>query len=262
MTFTADQIPGRFVPGTSWLHRADPRLKLLAVPALVTATFAASGTGQLLLLSALTLVAWGTARLPAAGAWKTLRLLRWLLLFTLLLHTLFSPGHTLFGTTWLSADGLFTGLRACWRIVLALLLALLLASTTSPAALAGALARLLEPLERWRVPVGEGAELVVLVFHFIPVFRHEALDLYREQERGRVQAARGLLERARVAGRMLRPLLLRLVDRADDLARQLAAGLRPAELAAPVLPGPLARGQLGLFCCGVLVTLLAYRGLA
>ena len=45
------------------------------------------------------------------------------LLFTLMLHLLFSPGRTLFGTCWLSYDGLLTGLRVAMELLLALFFA-------------------------------------------------------------------------------------------------------------------------------------------
>jgi energy-coupling factor transport system permease protein len=254
---------GLFLPGNSPLHRCDPRLKLLAVPALVAATFAAGKVGQLFVLTLVALGAWLLSRLPWATWGRTGRTLRWLFLFTLVVHTLFSPGRTLFGQSWLSADGLLTGLLTCWRLALALGFVALLSATTPPAGLAGALAALLRPLEKLRVPVRDWAEILMLVLHFIPVFREEAQVL---QGQPHAPAAGGktptLLDRAAHVRRLLVPLLLRLVERADRLAWQLAAGAGPAELT-ELSPGPPLRpAVLIFFLAGALLLAVVYRGLA
>ena len=106
MALIDDITLGRFVPGDSILHRLDPRLKLGGLPVLVIAAFAAHTAGQRLALFLLA----GTLILLAGGHWRFflrgLWALRWLFLCTVLLHLLFSPGRTLFGSVWLSLDGL------------------------------------------------------------------------------------------------------------------------------------------------------------
>lgn len=254
---------GSYLPGHSRLHRLDPRFKLVAVPLLVAATFAAVSPGQLGGLSLAAAGSWLLAGLPPRMMARLAWTLRWLLLFTLLVHLLFAPGHTLFGFSWLSSEGLQNGLFACWRLLLALIFAALLAATTLPAQLTAALAWLLRPLEYLRLPVAAGADLVLLVLHFIPVLRVEALAVHA----GLVADAGGIppvgyLARGRFVCRMLTPLLLRLVDRADRLARQLAAGesVPGLELAAPL--SPCRPGSVVLFCFVTTLAALGYGGLA
>ncbi len=248
MALLDDLTLGRYQPGISLLHRCDPRLKLLAVPALVAAAFAAVNVFQLLLLSTLAAGAWLLGGLPWRTWWRAGRALRWLFLFTILLHLLWSPGRTLFGQSWLSADGLMTGILACWRIALALAGALLLAGTTPPGRLAGGLGTLLAPLERLRLPVRNGVEMTLLVLHFIPLLREEALVVHGEMvlSNGSIRPE-GLLGRARSARGMVLPLLLRLVDRADDLARRLAEGEALPEFGTPEPTGTLPGRQLLVF---------------
>ncbi len=253
---------GLYHPGVSPLHRCDARLKLVAVPALVVATFSAGNIWQLFLLTGVALGAWVAGNLPLARGWRAGRALRWLLFFTLVVHTLLSPGRTLFGQSWLSADGLLTGLLTCWRLGLALIFAVVLSATTSPAGLAAALATLLRPLEKFRVPVRAGADSLLLVLHFIPVFREEALALRSQFPLpGATEKAPSLLERSRRVRQLVVPLLLRLVERADRLAWQLAAGQRPAELGALAAPPPLRPAVLALFLGAALLLAVAYRSL-
>ncbi|GAB6082131.1 energy-coupling factor transporter transmembrane component T [Desulfuromonas carbonis] len=254
---------GSYLPGHSLLHRLDPRLKLVAVPLLVAATFAAISPGQLGGLSLVAGSAWMLAGLPPRMLARLAWALRWLLLFTLVVHLLFAPGHTLFGLSWLSMEGLQDGLFACWRLLLALLFAALLAATTLPAQLTAALAWLLRPLEYLRLPVAAAADLILLVLHFIPLMRVEALAVHAGlvAEAGGIPPT-GYLARGRFVCRMLTPLLLRLVERADRLAAQLAAGepVPGLELASPL--APCRAGSVALFGLITLLAALCYGRLA
>ena len=225
MALIDDLTLGRFVAGDSLLHRLDPRLKLCALPLLVIAVFSGYGWLRLAVLGGAALLLVLVSGIGWRFWWRGVRVLRWLLLATVLLYLFFSPGRTLWGVTWLSRDGLVAGGMVCCRLVLAVLFSSLLTLTTSPVALAGAFAALLKPLERCGLPVREWTRLLQLVLYFIPIFREEALAMHGErQAAGEPAASQSLLQRARALGQLLMPLLLRLVDRADALAKAEAAG--------------------------------------
>jgi len=209
------EYPGHYRPGDSWLHHFDIRLKLLLLGGSVACLFAATSGWRLLPLA----LFWLFAARCCRGAWREALniawLLRWLLLFTLLLHLFFTPGRTLFGTSWLSLDGLLRGLLIDGQLLLAVLLSLLLAWTSRPERLAWALTALLSPLQRLRLPVREAGGLLLLVLQFLPLIRDEVAEL-----RGAAELPRGLAGiKARAS--MVAPLLLRLVDRAEQLALEL-----------------------------------------
>jgi len=265
MALIDDITLGRFVPGDSLLHRLDPRIKLFGLPLLVIAAFAAPAAGQrlalALLAAGLILLGGGHWRFFGRGLW----LLRWLFLFTLLLHLLLSPGRTLLGSAWLSLDGLLRGLQVCEQLALAVLFSSLLTLTTSPPQLAAAVAAVLRPLGRLGFPARESAMLLLLVLHFIPLLREEALAELGAGGAAAADARRpGLLARGRVlargraVGRMLAPLLLRLVERADRLAHAAASGEEVIAEPPPLPPlrraGPLDAAALFLF--PLLLTLL------
>jgi len=228
---------GRYLPGQSLVHRLDPRLKLCGLPVLIVAVFAAHDGLQLTWLFLLALAAMALTRIEWRFWWRGLWLLRWLFLFTLLLHLFLSPGRTIAGIAWLSHDGLMRGLLVCGQLACAVIFSSLLTLTTSPQELVGALSTLLAPLERLGVSVGEGALLLLLVLHFIPILREEAaLVLDQEKRDGSMPEPKGIVARGRAVGRLLEPLLMRLVDRADALARRLAAGEESVPEAAVLEP--------------------------
>jgi len=212
-----NQNAGLYLDGSSLLHRLDPRLKLGLLLLMIITLFAVPGPVQLALLSVICGFSLLTCRIPFLQVLLKLVHLRWLLLFTVLLHLFFTPGRTLLGTSWLSLDGLLRGLTVDLQLVLALILSFLLARTTSPSDLAWGLTRLLAPLSRFGVPVREAGGLLLMVLHFLPLVREEAGSLSKGDPGtdfiGRVRSAVGLIG----------PLLLRLVDRADSLAHDIVS---------------------------------------
>ncbi len=207
----------------SLLHRLDARVKLILGGGLVVSLFSGFNPARIGLVA----VVWGVlallARQSLSDAWRIVKMLKWLLLFSLLLHLLFTPGRTLFGARWLSLDGLINGLCVDLQILLAVLLSLLIASTTSPEALAEGLTALLSPLKLVRVPVAEIGGMLVLVLHFFPLIKSEIIDLkVRKTPQGQ-----SLLARLRSWSVQLERVLLRLLDQGDDLARAIVDGTAP-----------------------------------
>lgn len=214
---------GRYVSGDSPLHRLDARLKLCVLPLFAVASFATAVPARLAALVFCFITFFLLSGLPWRLALRSLRSLRWLLLFTLLLHLFLTPGRTLFGFEFLSYDGLLRGLTVSVQLLLAMAFSSLLTLTTSVEALAAAVAALLLPLRRLGLPVAEPIRLGQLVLRFIPLLREEAalqVAAFRTRREG--------LGRASLAARMLAPLILGLADRAEALARaSVEAGAAP-----------------------------------
>jgi energy-coupling factor transport system permease protein len=224
MKFLEEITLGRYVAGNSPLHRMDPRLKLVGLPLLVMAAFSGGGV-RLLALAFLALTLLLLSKIEWRLWWRGIWVMRYLFLFTLALHLFFSPGRTLMGVAWLSLDGLLLGLLICSRLLLAILFSSLLTLTTSPLELTWSLSVLLSPLRRLGLAVEEWTLLLLLVLHFIPVLREEAmaLALHRQGE-GLGLEGKSLVERARLLAGTVAPLVLRLVARADELAHAAVRG--------------------------------------
>jgi energy-coupling factor transport system permease protein len=225
MAFIDDITLGRYIPQESILHRLDPRVKLMGLPLFVIASFSGQSATRLAGLALLAGVFILLAKIELKVWWRGIRVFRWLFLFTLLLHLFFTPGKTLWGIGWLSQDGLLRGFQVCSQLVLAVIYSSLLTLTTTPHELAGAFSCMLVPLRRFGFPVQDATMLLLLVLHFIPILREEAVDLLnRCRDEGKDPSRGPLLKRARLLRQMVAPLLLKLVDRADALALAAASG--------------------------------------
>lgn len=199
------------------LQRADPRLKLPVCAALVVCAFASGQFVRVAIVAMATVFLCALAQCGPRWALETLRPWRWLLLFTLLLHLLLSPGHTLFGVAWLSRDGLLNGLLISTQVGIAALAAALLNRTTTAEETARASGWLLRPLARLGCPLRRWEEQVFLVLRFFPVLRDELAQTA-------VAGGGSWNQRITRWEERLLPLFDRLVERADLLARRIAAG--------------------------------------
>lgn len=246
-----------FRPGQSLLHRADPRLKLPASLLLVMLGFAAANWQQLAAIGVVSLLA-ASAAAPRDGTlWRFCWKLRWLLLFTLLMHLLLTPGRTLWGTSWLSLDGLLTGVFVCTQILVAIATSVLLGMTTSTDDLAGAFGWYVRPLSLAGCRTEEWQGLLKLSLEFMPVVREE---LRAAGTGPAAPAARDLRGRWRRWTLTLQEVLMRLVDRGDSLARRLAAGeidLPGLAESPPLLP--LSRYDQGLIAVVSLAILVYWQ---
>lgn len=256
MAFLDDLTLGRYHPGTSLLHRVDPRLKLIMVPLLIIAVFSSRHFLDLLVLTSFTLALMALSAISPTVWWRGLWFFRWFFLFTLVLHLLFTPGHTLFGIEALSRDGLVTGALMLWRLSLAIWLASLLTLTVDAPRLARAGIDLLTPLGRLGVPVERLGAFFLLVLGFLPVLRRElaalapqAASLSRAAFSRRLTGARDLLS----------SLLLRLCDQADELARAMALGEPLYAEEQSETPEPLPWSLQLLACLVVVVALWGIR---
>lgn len=218
-------------PGTESTHfkdrllsRLDPRLKLVLLLGLVVSIFSAPDFGVLLGVGLLAagLLAWQPAIIRQFL--QRLVYLRWLLLFTLLLHLFLTPGRTLFGLRMLSYDGLVRGAMVDLQLLLALFFTLCFALFTDSEAVAWAAAKLFRPLRHLGLPVPETGGLLVLVLHFLPQVFQQGIPLgQKATEPGR----EGITERLQRLVRLVGDAVLILVEQADALAHALSRGENP-----------------------------------
>lgn len=219
----------RDVAGYVWadspLHRLGAGAKLMGLvggAALVVAAstplelaLAATGVAALVALSR---VGW---RAAARAAWS----LRWFLLAVLVLNALFFGGDSggdpllLLGPACLTTEGLAQGARIVARTLLIVVLGTLLTATTRPQELVEGVRRLARPLARLGLPAEALALAVGVTVQFFPTLLRESHHLMRAQQvRCGAVATRGIMRRAVSYVRLLVPIFVSAVRRADELS--------------------------------------------
>ncbi|HHP51564.1 MAG TPA: energy-coupling factor transporter transmembrane protein EcfT [Moorella mulderi] len=212
---------GQYVPGDSFLHRLDPRTKLVSM-LLYGLTLLLAPTWQILFLAGLPLLPLlGAAGLPWGHVWAQLKPLIPFLLVIFLFQAFYTPGEVVaaVGPWAISREGLDYGLLALGRVVFLLLAATLLTAITDTLALGYALEWFFWPAERWGVPAGELALMLTLALRFIPTLMEEGERILR------AQIARGAKLRATPLHLLpfLIPLFVSAFRRAETLALAMEA---------------------------------------
>lgn len=239
------------------LRKLDARVKLLLLPMLVIAVFAAPSLARLAVLLGVAMLLVMLSRVGIGRFWRPLHMLRWLFLCTVLLHLFFTPGRTLLGIVWLSMDGLLAGLLICFQLALAVTLSSLLTLTTPPEELVHGGVSLLSPLRRFGLPVERGGALLLLVLHFIPMLGEEAVRLLAAKE----QRAKSLSARLKALLIFLETLLLRLVERAEAMAQARVAEPLPEPLPPSAGTGTLSYADRLTLLGGAAFVVLLWVGL-
>lgn len=227
---------GLYWPGQTLLHRLDPRLKVLSSLLLVVLVFAAADGAQLLALALIVMIALWMISPVASKVWRVCWMLRWLFLFTLLMHLLLSPGRTLWGISWLSLDGLLLGFFVTAQMLLAVVISALLAITTSTKSLAISFGWFVKPLQWLGCRTDEWQKIVLLAMDFIPVIHEE---IRGSSPTDVASPPRTWGDRWSLWMKSLHDFLMRLVSRGDTIAHRIAedeiSSRLPVELS-PLLP--------------------------
>jgi len=249
-----------YYPGSSLIHRFDPRAKLVAVAAFSVALFVRTSYWSLTVLGLACLTGFALSHVPPRWFWRGLRPIVWLVAFTFVLQALFGPGEPLvrLGPLDISREGVERAAYLSLRLIVLVVAGSLLTLTTPPVALTDGLAWLGRPLRKLHLPTEELALMVTIALRFIPTLLAELDTIMRAQRaRGADFSRGGPLRRARALVPLLVPLFVSAFRRADELALAMEArcylpGVRRTRL------HPLAAGRrdvLLLLSVAAIVTL-------
>lgn len=243
-----------FKPGTTCLHKLDPRIKVVFALITVMLVFASSYWTQLSAVAAVAVFAVWVMSYAASTIWRVCWLLRWLLLFTLLMHLLFSPGQTLMGLSWLSYDGLVSGAFVCVQLILSVVIASLMAMTTPLDDLVAVFGWLVTPLRKLGCQTENWQKIFFLTLTLIPVVQDEILLAANGHENGSADHNTNLKARMSRWIKRLKTVLLQLVNRGDAMAHDLVETNKalpsPAGLTALF---PLSKLDLSFVCVLTLI---------
>ena len=213
---------GQYYPVDSWVHRLDPRTKILLTIAMIVAVFLVkSMVGYALILGFMYLVS-KLSNIPFKMLVKGVKPLRFILILTFLLNLFFNNGTTMlinWGFLKISYEGVSQAVHYSLRLVFLVLGTSLMTLTTSPIALSDGIEMLLSPLKKIHFPAHELAMMMSIALRFIPTLMEEADKIMKAQmARGADFESGNLLARAKAMVPLLVPLFVSAFRRAGDLA--------------------------------------------
>ena len=217
---------GQYFPGDSFLHRLDPRIKLVLLLTLVISLFALPTPVTYTMMAALVLSLALSSRISLKMLWRSVKPLLWLLAFTFIIHLFSTDGQEIarFWHFTATVEGAERGAAISLRLVLLLALSSLLTFTTSPLALTYAIEALLTPLKRFKVPTSELALMMTITLRFVPTLIGETEKIVKAQKsRGASFDSGPWIGRLQNVVSVIVPLFVSAFRRADELALAMEA---------------------------------------
>jgi len=213
---------GQYYPGNSFIHRLDPRTKIIFTLLFIAAIFTADSAISYGVVVAATLAIIAVSRLSWVMVFKSLKPLAFIIVLTLLLHLFMGKGtNVIWSWSFISVtqEGLELGVKMSLRLVLLLLISSVLTFTTSPIILTDGIESLLRPLARFGVPAHELAMMMTIALRFIPTLLDETDRIMKAQTaRGADFGSGNIMRRVRALLPLLIPLFISAFRRADELA--------------------------------------------
>ena len=213
---------GQYFPGTSVIHRLDPRTKLLGVILYIVAVFLAKSWISSGVVLCFLIFAISVSKIPPKSIVSGMKPLVIILVFTGVLNLFYSDGGVVLVKLWkltITTEGLKRAIFMTSRILMLISGTFLLTYTTSPISLTDGLESLLGPLKKLHVPVHELSMMMCIALRFIPTLIEETDKIMNAQKaRGADFETGSIIDRAKALIPVLVPLFISAFRRADELA--------------------------------------------
>ena len=213
---------GQYFPGNSFVHRLDPRTKLLILVIYIVALFTASNWISYGIVLAFLAISIWISTIPLKSILRGMKPLVMILIFTGILNLFFTAGETVLVSFWgidITLEGIVRAVFMMARILMLITGTFLLTYTTSPISLTDGLESLLGPLKVLRLPVHELSMMMCIALRFIPTLIEETDKIMSAQKaRGADFESGNLMQRVKALVPILVPLFISAFRRADELA--------------------------------------------
>ncbi len=213
---------GQFFPGKSYIHKLDPRTKLVMLVIYIVALFVAVNWISYGVMLAFLILCIAISKIPLKNIVRGMKPMVVILAFTGILNVFLTQGETVWVQWWIitiTKEGVIRAIFMMVRILMLVTGTFLLTYTTSPIALTDGLESLLGPLKKIRFPVHEIAMMMSIALRFIPTLIEVTDKIMSAQKaRGADFETGGLIQRVKALVPILIPLFISAFRRADELA--------------------------------------------
>lgn len=216
---------GQYMPGESFIHKLDPRTKILISFLFIISLFIVDKfVGYIFVMIFLALVVY-IAKISPRYLYKGLKPVFLLIVLTAVLNIfMLKDGRLIFhiGFIKIYESGIRTALFMAIRLILLIMGTSVLTLTTSPIELTDGIERLLKPIGK--EIAHELAMMMTIALRFIPTLIDETDKIMKAQKaRGADFETGGLVQKAKNLIPLLVPLFISSFRRADELAMAMEA---------------------------------------
>ena len=216
---------GQYVPGESFIHKLDPRTKILISLFYIICLFIVDKFIGYAFVVGFLAIAVYIAKLSVKYLYKGLKPVFFLIILTSILNIFMLRGGNLvfeLGFIKIYEEGLITAAFMAIRLVLLIMGTSVLTLTTSPIELTDGIERLLKPIGK--EIAHELAMMMTIALRFIPTLIDETDKIMKAQKaRGADFESGGLIQKAKNLIPLLVPLFISSFRRAEELAMAMEA---------------------------------------
>ncbi|URM52920.1 energy-coupling factor transporter transmembrane component T family protein [Mycoplasma sp. SG1] len=232
---------GVYIPLKSFIHRLDPRVKIISLILLMAAVFLYGGVETYIYLTVLAIVAYWTAKIPYSMILNVLKPLYFMAVILLIVNIIvvsqpknnpgyFSSWDIMWGYIFhvgkikVYYQAIWRTLYILWRILLMITFTIILSSTTSPVELTNGIESLLRPFKVIKLPTQAIAMMISISLRFIPTLFNEAKNISWAQASRGVDFKNGRFkEKYHALTSLIIPVFVSAFRKAEDLANSMDA---------------------------------------
>ena len=229
---------GKYIPGSSFIHKLDPRNKILIMILLMVAIFWDVGTLRFPLYIVLSIFIYILLRISGISIktiFKSLKPMMFMMIFLFIINMfVYQEGYVLFTIPFLNftlyLESITQTLFIIIRLALMLAVTTILTTTTKPLDMTYGLEWYMSPLKVIRFPAHEISMTISIALRFIPTILEETERIIKAQKSRGVDLEEGKLkEKIGAIISLLIPLLISSFQRSEELSDAMEArGYNPS----------------------------------
>lgn len=217
---------GQYYPGESWVHKLDPRIKIIATLLYIVALFVVHDfigfAIAFIALEAIIII----SKVPRKFILKGLKPVFIIIAFTLIVNLFMVKGEVLvhIWVLTITKEGVRMAAFMGIRLILLIIGSSMLTLTTKPIGLTDGIEALLSPFKKIGLPAHELAMMMTIALRFIPTLLEETDKIMKAQQaRGADFESGNIFRRAKALVPILVPLFISAFRIAQDLAMAMEA---------------------------------------
>ncbi len=215
---------GQYFESNSFVHKLDPRTKLILLTIIIVFIFVSQNSFSLLLMALFIIFTMIVSKVPFKMYLKNIKAILPIIIFTMLINLFYNASGDVLLSFWkltITTGSLYRAVYMAARIVLLIIASAELTYTTTPNDLTDAIEKIFSPLSflGLKNAVHTLAMMMTIALRFIPTLIEETQKIMNAQMARGVDLENGnLLKRIKALVPILIPLLISSVRRAYELA--------------------------------------------
>ncbi len=218
---------GQYLPLDSFIHRLDPRTKIIATMMFIVGLFLVNNIYAYIIVMVYVIFCIMISKIPFKFIVRGLRPIVYLIIFTSVLNLFFTTGEKIvftLGPFNIYEESIIRTVFLIFRLLFMIIGTSIMTLTTSPIELTDGIENLLNPFRRIGLPAHEIAMMLTIALRFIPTLMDETDKIMKAQmSRGAELDSKNIIKKAKNLIPILIPLFISSFRRADELAMAMEA---------------------------------------